>query len=440
MSDSSDAIITVSLTEFDDHGTTRAKVGNRWVEVEHGIPGETVKIELMGKKRQRGRIVDLVKPANDRVFPPCEYYREWKCGGCQWQHVSYRSQLRRKRRGVEATMKRAGLDARVTATYSLGDPWRYRSTAGIALGKHAGFRRHGSLAIVPIEDCPISHPLIGELMAILNKRLETGDLPDFRGRVRLDVRLADGPVLQVLVRPADDHPPAPSDLEILTEMLTHLKDIASVSMMSPDGDLVVVSGDPFGQTTVAGRPVYLHAGSFFQTNLELLPELIGRLQQEAAPLEGKRVADVYGGVGVFGLFLAEHASEVLVVESDPLAEEACRRTAASWGLENVHFRAEEAESALRDASGLDVVVVDPPRTGLSETIIEALIELQPATILYISCLAQSLARDLRVLTAEAYTVEDLEVFDFYPQTYHVEILTVLRKTEGSEPSAELEAT
>jgi 23S rRNA (uracil1939-C5)-methyltransferase len=435
MTESSDTLLTVTLSEFDDHGTTRARVGNHWLEVEHGVPGETVKIELMGKKRQRGRIIDLVKSANDRTFPPCEYYREWKCGGCQWQHISYRSQLRRKRRGVEATMKRAGLDQRVTATFSLIEPWRYRTTAGIALGKHAGFRRHGSLAIVPIEDCLISHPLIGELMATLNKRLETGELPDFRGRVRLDVRLTDGPVLQVLVRPADDHPPATSDLDILTALLMRLDMIASVSIVSPDGELIVLSGDPFGRTTLTGRAVHLHAGSFFQTNVELLPQLIGRLQTEAAPLEGKRIADVYGGVGIFGLFLAEGASEVLVVEPDPLAEEACRRTAADWGLDNVHFRAEEAEVALREELGFDVVVVDPPRTGLSETVIEALIEQQPDTILYISCLAQSLARDLRVLTAEGYSIDHLEVFDFYPQTYHVEILTVLRKTEEVAPNA-----
>lgn len=434
--DSTDSILTVTLSEFDDHGTARAKIGNKWVEVEHGIPGETVKIELVGKKRQRGRIVDLVKTANDRVFPPCEYYREWKCGGCQWQHVSYRSQLRRKRRGVEAAMKRAGLDERVTATYSLGEPWRYRSTAGVALGKHAGFRRHGSLAIVPVEDCPISHPLIGELMALLNQKLESGDLPDFRGRVRLDVRLADGPMLQVLVRPADDHPPTLTDLAILTGMLTQITYVASVSLITPEADFEVVSGDPFGQITVAGRPVCLHAGSFFQTNLELLPELIGRLQTESAPLEGKRVADVYGGVGVFGLFMAEQASQVLVVEADPMAEEACRRTASEWGLSNVQFQAEEAETALRDASGFDVVVVDPPRTGLGEAVIEALIGLQPETILYVSCLAQSLARDLRTLLADGYVVEHLEVFDFYPQTYHVEILTVLRKmdeTLGLDP-------
>ena len=440
MTDTPDDILTVTLSEFDDHGTTRARVGNRWLEVEHGIPGETVKIELMGTKRQRGRIVDLVKTGGDRVFPPCEYYREWKCGGCQWQHLSYRSQLRRKRRSVEGAMKRVGLDERVTATYSLNEPWHYRSTAGIALGKHAGFRRHGSLAIVPIEDCPISHSLIGTLMATLNRRITAGDLPDFRGRVRLDVRLADGPVLQVLVRPADDHPPASGDLDVLLDVLRQLEDIASVSIVTEEGEIEVLTGDAFGQTTVAGRPVFLHAGSFFQTNLQLLPELIGRLRTEAGPLEGKRVADVYGGVGIFGLFLAEGAAQVRVVESDPLAEEACRRTAEAWGLHNVEFQAEEAETALLSAGGFDVVVLDPPRTGLSETVIESLIELQPGTILYVSCLAQSLARDLRVLTAEGYEIEHLEVFDFYPQTYHVEILAVLRRSEeGAGADGEPEA-
>lgn len=427
MNDPTDDTLTVTLSEFDDHGTTRARVGNRWIEVEHGIPGETVKIELIGHKRRMGRIVDLVKPAGDRVFPPCEYYREWRCGGCQWQHLTYRSQARRKRRAVEAEMAAAGLDLRVSGTFSPFEPWRYRSTAGIALGKHAGFRRHASLAIVPIEDCPISHPLIGAFMATLNAHLQRGTLPDFRGRVRLDVRLSDGPVLQVLVRPADDHPPASADLDTLTSLLSEMPEVASVSVPTQEGDIQVLHGDPFGRTTIAGRPVYLHAGSFFQTNLGLLPELIGRLQSEAAPA-GKRIADVYGGVGIFGLFLADVAKEVLVIESDPLAEEACRRTAEAWGLGNVRFRAEEAETALRGLEEADVVVVDPPRTGLSTAAIESLIELQPETILYVSCLARSLARDLRVLTAEGYSVEHLELFDFYPQTYHVEVLAVLRLT------------
>ncbi|HEX6508147.1 MAG TPA: methyltransferase [Chloroflexota bacterium] len=429
MNETAGDVVTVRLGEFDNHGTTRARIGGRWIEIEHGVPGETVKAELMGEKRQRGRIVDLVKAANDRVFPPCEYFREWACGGCQWQHISYRSQLRRKRRAIEDAMNRAGLDLSVTGTHALDDPWRYRSTAGISLGRHAGFRRHGSLAIVPIRDCLISHPLISSLMARLNDLINAGDLPNLRGRVRLEVSVADGPVLQIAVRLDADRPPPSDDVGLLTSTLAGLEDVAGLSLLSLDGSLDVLRGEPFAPTTIADRPVFMHAGSFFQTNLLLLPQLIARLQQEAAPLAGKRVADVYGGVGVFGLFLALDAAEATIIEADPLAEEACRRTTAAWRLDNVRFRAEEAETALRDAGSFDVVVLDPPRTGLSDPVIESLVEGAPSTILYVSCLAQSLARDLHVLMAEGYTVEHLELFDFYPQTYHVEVLAVLRREE-----------
>ncbi len=432
MTDRPNDVLTVTLSEFDDHGTTRARVANRWIEVEHGIPGETVAIELMGQKRQRGRIVDLIKSAGDRTFPPCEYYREWKCGGCQWQHLSYRSQLRRKRRAVEAEMARVGLDFHVTGTHSLGEPWRYRTTAGISLGKHAGFRRQGSLAIVPIEDCPISHPLIGELMATLNAALRAETLPNYRGRVRLDARVVDGPALQTVVRPSDDYVADDSDLATLTSLLAGLSFVESVSLLSTEGELHVESGDPFGLMTIAGRPVTVHAASFFQTNVSLLAELIARLRTEAMRRERPRVADIYGGVGIFGLFLADCAEDVLVVESDIFAEAACRRTAEAWGLKNVQFRTEDAEVGLAEAQGYDVIVVDPPRTGLSENVIESLVELAPDTILYVSCLAQSLARDLQVLVAEGYRVDGLEVFDFYPQTYHIEILAVLHRSEEAE--------
>ncbi len=160
--------LTLRLHRFDDHGTTRAGYRGRWVEVEHGIPGETVVVELTGSQRRRARIVEVLESAPDRVEPPCEYFRDWACGGCQWQHISYEGQLARKREQVDAAMQASGLDLVVGKVHALDDPWRYRSTAGIALGRSAGFRRHGSLAIVPIRDCPISHPLIGRLMAQLN--------------------------------------------------------------------------------------------------------------------------------------------------------------------------------------------------------------------------------------------------------------------------------
>jgi len=420
---------TLLLNDFNAHGTTRARHRGRWMEVEHGIPGETVTVEVLGQKRQIGRIIDLVEAAPDRAFPPCEYYREWKCGGCQWQHITYPGQLRRKRALVKDSMRRAGLDLKVTSTHSLNDPWRYRSTAGISLGKAAGFRRHGSLAIVPIRDCLISHPLIGQLMAALNDRIAAGTLPDFRGRVRLDVRLGEWPEgerLQMLVRPDEQKPPDPGDVAILLSQLGTLTETGGVSLLQSDGTVEIVSGDRFTTVTVAGKPVSLTAGSFFQTNLELLPQLIARLQQEAAPLEGKHIADLYAGVGLFGLFLAQGAAQVTMIESDPLAVEAGRRTAELWGASNVRVIEADVDEGLDPDHHYDVVIVDPPRTGLDDEVRRTLTATQPPLILYVSCLPQSLARDLVELVAAGYHVEYLELFDFYPQTYHVELLAVLR--------------
>ncbi|GAC1627376.1 MAG: 23S rRNA (uracil(1939)-C(5))-methyltransferase RlmD [Chloroflexota bacterium] len=431
--------VTVQLGAFDNHGTTRAPVEGRQIEVEHGIPGEIVEAVILG--RTRARIERIVEPAADRVEPPCEYFRDWACGGCQWQHLSYEGQIQRKRESVDLAMREAGLPFTVRGVHTLDEPWRYRSTAGISLGKRAGFRRHGSLAIVPIRDCAIAHPLIGRLMAALNERLDNGAVPDFRGRLRLDVRVAElpeGPRLQVLVRSTEPGKmPEKPAVDTLLAVLTSLPEIGGMAVLELDQSIRIVREPLFAPTTVAGRMVMLSAASFFQTNLDLLGDLIARVRAEAGPLDNRRVADVYGGVGVFGLFLAESAGEVLIVESDALAVEAGRLTADTWGLTNVHFVAQDADTALTDSSAFDVVIVDPPRTGLSAGILTFLANTRPSTIIYISCLAQSLAHDLADLGASGYRLDALDLFDFYPQTYHVELLAVLRRealsTEQSRP-------
>jgi tRNA/tmRNA/rRNA uracil-C5-methylase (TrmA/RlmC/RlmD family) len=372
----------------------------------------------------------VLKAAPDRIEPPCVYFRDWQCGGCQWQHIAYEGQLERKRESVESAMRRHRVPLAVSAIHALSDPWRYRATAGIALGRHAGFRRHGSLAIVPIRDCPIAHPLIGSLLASLNQLLEDGELPDFRGRVRLDVHLVADPVdrLQVLVRPSGDGTwPDADEIEALTSALLTLDELSGLAILQPDGSITPVLGQLFATVPIDGRPVTVAAGAFVQTNLRLFGDLISRVRVEARPLANKRIADVYGGIGILGLFLADEAREIVVVEPDGLAITAARRTAERWGLSNVQFVSGRAEKALTDAtSRYDVIILDPPRSGLSGPVLEALSADPPPLILYVSCLAESLARDLRRLSEAGYRVNHLEIFDFYPQTYHVELLAVLR--------------
>ncbi len=423
-----DRVTILELGPFDGHGITRARWEGRAVEVEHGIPGEEVRAEILGKNRLYGRILEVITPDPDRVEPPCPYFTQWSCGGCQWQQIRYPGQLRRKRAAVDAELQRVGLNLDVSAMRSLDDPWRYRTTAGIALGKRAGFRRHASLAIVPIRDCPISHPLIGRLLLYLNDRLDTGSLPDFRGRVRLETRLdeTDPEGLQVLIQPDPSHPLAPPDLDALTAVLSAMPEVNGI-LLSGVEQPNILKGTGWGEVRLLDRPVTLSPASFFQTNLRLLPELIERIRREVGPAAGKRIVDVYGGIGIFGLSLAAEGARVTIVEPDFVAIEAAKRTASAWGLVTVEFRTQTAEDGLDDLGEQDVAILDPPRTGLSDAVRDAVAYDGPPLLLYISCLAASLARDLPALLAAGYKLHALELFDFYPQTYHLELLAVLRR-------------
>jgi 23S rRNA (uracil1939-C5)-methyltransferase len=425
----------LDLGAFDSHGMTRARFRGQSVEVEHGIPGERVRAEILGGRRRRARILEVLSPAIERAEAPCIYFREWACGGCQWQHIAYDSQLDFKRVAVNDEMRRAGLQLEVSAAHYLENPWRYRSTAGISLGKSAGFRRHGSLAIVPIHDCPISHLLIGRLMAALNEALSAGALPNFRGRVRLEVRVA-GPTehashLHVLIRPDREYRIAAGDLASLSDVVQALEIVASLAVTRPGGSVEPVAGEPLAPTMIAGRRVWLASPSFFQTNQRLLPELITRLHEEAQPNAGLRIADAYAGVGIFGLFLAAEGADVTIVETDRVAIQAARRTAEEWGLSSVSFRQSPAAEVLAAEETYDAVIVDPPRAGLDVATLTAIRDTRPPLVLYVSCLAESLARDLRFLEEAGYRAEQLELFDFYPQTYHVELLAVLRPSSAA---------
>jgi 23S rRNA (uracil1939-C5)-methyltransferase len=189
---------------------------------------------------------------------------------------------------------------------------------------------------------------------------------------------------------------------------------------------VALIGDLMDTVEIAGRPMYLPAGSFLQANLEMLPLVLERMRRVLAGHGYRRAADVYGGIGTFGLPLAWEVQHMTLVELDPLAVEAARWTAELWDVRNVEFVSRHAESAIAELPELDVAILDPPRSGLGDVVTSVLASARVPLVLYVSCSPPSLARDLARLSS-AYRVETLDLFDFYPQTYHVEALVVLRR-------------
>jgi 23S rRNA (uracil1939-C5)-methyltransferase len=202
-------------------------------------------------------------------------------------------------------------------------------------------------------------------------------------------------------------------------------------MQDGDGAIQTLHGAAYGWVRLRGRDLALRAGSFFQSNWSLLPALLDRALELAAVQPGQVVADIYGGVGLFGLFMAEQGADVTMIEIDPRAVESAKTTAAAWGLSNLRFVASSAERAVAGLPRLDLALVDPPRTGLDERTISALIEREVPRIVYVSCSPISYARDAARLVRAGYTIERYELFDFYPQTVHIEGLALFT----SPPSA-----
>lgn len=418
---------------FDNHGTARADFEGRPVEVQHGIPGERVDALVYGRRRRWARIESIIDSAPDRVSAPCTHFHEG-CGGCQWQMLDYASQLARKRVWVDREFAAADLNLRLSELHSMTDPWRYRGTAGLSLGRNAGFRRHGTQSIVAMHDCLISNPLIGRLADHLNEAIDNEDVPNYFGQVAAEVRAVrhnGSPGLHVAITPSPGSRHASIEAILpLAKSISRLPWISGIVYRHKQDLPALLFGEPLGVVDIAGRDFALSAATFFQTNLDMVPTLLKVVSDASQASPDDVVVDVYGGIGLFGLLLAPRVRQVVEIEIDPVGIEAARRSTAMQGLDNVDFLVGTAESIMSGIKRADTVIVDPPRSGLTPKVIAAIGNLRPQRILYVSCFARSLARDIVSLAEFGYRPDQLHGFDFYPQTYHVELFTSLELLAG----------
>jgi 23S rRNA (uracil-5-)-methyltransferase RumA len=421
----------VRLLDWAAKGATHAELDARQVLVDRGIPGELVDASFDRRRRPwRGVVTGVEDASPDRVVPPCPYYIAG-CGGCQWQHIDYAAQVNVKRELVDRAMESCSVDARVGAVHAMDDPWRYRHTAAIAIGWEAGFRPRARRGILEIHDCPISHPLIGSLADRMNAILRDNLLPNYHGKVWLDCTVVGtpaAPALQIVIQgieglTIETH----AELPDVARRIAEIETVHSVAFRHRAGHVVPLIGPLVASVEVDGRPMYLPAGSFFQTNLPMVSRVRACMREDLSRRQVGDAADVYGGIGTFGLPLAELVGSMTLIELDPAAVDAARMTAERWGTKNLRCITAHAERALPQLPSLDLVVVDPPRSGLGEPVTSAILANGPPVVYYVSCAPGSLARDLAELQGGGYRVASLDLFDFYPQTYHVESLAILER-------------
>ncbi|SBT68005.1 23S rRNA m(5)U-1939 methyltransferase [Micromonospora sediminicola] len=375
-----------------------ARVGGQVVFVRHALPGERVVAEVTELHRgfARADAVEILDASPDRVVPPCPYARPGACGGCDLQHVAPAAQLDWKVAVVREQLTRLGrlTDAQVDAlgvrVEALpGGPlgWRSRVRYAVDATGRAGLLKHRSHEVVPIDRCLIAHPAIQEL-----------------------------PVLP----PTGARWPHADAVETVASTGG---DVAVVAYA--EGVATAVSGPERVRETAAGRSFTLPASGFWQVHPAAADALVGAVLDLLDPRPGESAWDLYGGAGLFAAALAGRVdgARVTVVESAPDGVAAARTNLADLpAVEVVAARVETALARRRITGPVDLVVLDPPRSGAGAPVVRGVVAAGPRAVAYVACDPAAFARDVRTFAEAGWRLAALRGFDLFPMTQHVELV------------------
>jgi tRNA/tmRNA/rRNA uracil-C5-methylase (TrmA/RlmC/RlmD family) len=366
--------LTLTINDIAFGGEGVARVGDFVVFVPFVLAGETVEAEVTEVKRNfaRARLRRVVQPSPERVKPACRYFGD--CGGCQYQHAVYETQLRLKHKQIADLFQRIGgcRPEVVAPLIPCPQPYSYRNRIMIRSqwdkfkqALNIGFIRADNRLVVDIEECQIAEPA-------LNQQIQ---------HVRA-------------------HPPPRGGIKVVLRILPENWDVPR--------------------------------DSFFQNNFFLLPKLVKTVRELLQQSGTRHVVDLYCGVGFFGIELADWVESFVGVEYDQQAIKAAQRNAAARGRTNGEFVAGTVEQVLPDvlkqlSAGTATVLLDPPRKGCLPGVLELLRRERPVQVIYVSCHPATMARDLNILCRESvFELVRVVPLDMFPQTKHVECVADLR--------------
>ena len=391
------------------------------------LAGETVEAALLEQKPSfaRGRATKLLQASPHRVEPHCPYFQ--RCGGCHYQHAGYEHQLEIKAAILKENLRRlAKLELGTELQIHASPPWNYRNRTRLKVQTAPefalGYHKFNSHELLPVEQCPISSPLINRAITALWELGRGGQIAQQIREVELFADSADARLLVELYCAPDLA--RESARQIAEEVKSVLPEAAgvvafrsSLSAHSPAEPQAVARAGEGELTYEVGRHSYrVSAGSFFQTNRHLTQALV---DIATGNVSGAAALDLYAGVGLFATVLAGSFAQVIAVEPSPTSFADLSYNSPG----NVRTIRATTEQFLKDhTAGLkpDLVVVDPPRAGLGESVVRALARVNSPRLTYVSCDPATLSRDLAGLLAAGYRIEQAHLIDLFPQTFHLE--------------------
>ena len=444
-------IHTVTIENWSSDGAGVCRIGGRAVFVKAAIPGErwNVRIVKVTNTAVYARGEELLEPSSERIVPDCPVFG--KCGGCVLRHVSYEEELRFKLSRVNEAYRRiAGLP--LVAEEIIGgecvDSYRNKAIYAIGPGPCRGFFRPRSHDVIPVDRCRIQTESADRAAEAVRWFMAEHNIPAYdettgKGLVRhvfTRVGMRSGQILVTIVAAGGFGTLTPALCQAIRAAVPEVTGIVlNVNKSRGNtvlaGDFYTLWGSGTIRDTLCGLDFELSPQSFYQINPAQAEKLYQRALDYAAP-EGKGlVLDLYCGAGTISLCLAKGAEQVIGAEIVAEAVENAKENARRNGIENAEFLCADAGEAAaelaRRGTKPDAVVVDPPRKGLSPQVIDAIADMAPERVVYVSCDVSTQARDLALFAQKGYRAEKATAVDMFPRTHHVETVALLSKTDSS---------
>ena len=384
-----------TLNGINDSGETLSEIRGAPVEVTGGLPGEKVVVEVQKRFPERivAKVVEVLEQAEERVVPECEYFLT--CSGCQWQHASYDYQLQLKQARVQREIDKYQSLSQVVVDATIGSE------------SQLGYRNHGRFTVGKKDD----GGKIGYINAVT------------RRFVKIDRCLLMNEQINKVLDLAQDNVAGQTQLAIRAGSNTDSMLIQPRMNLSHIG---LVTGEQHYEEEVRGFRFRVAASSFFQVNTSQLSRAIDEVR-DLLDLDGTEVmVDAYCGVGVFTVLLAPYVRKIVGIEESASAiEDAGLNSKDILNIEFVEGKTEHILNTLNQH--IDVLLLDPPRVGCHPDVLDSVIKLKPEKVLMISCEPEAMARDLNLLCSTGiYSLETIRPVDMFPQTRHVETISMLR--------------
>ncbi|MGC2400339.1 MAG: class I SAM-dependent RNA methyltransferase [Acidobacteriaceae bacterium] len=404
-------------------GDGLARDSGKAVFVPGTLPGEVVEAAIVADRRgfATSKLQAILEPSAERVAPSCEYVP--LCGGCQYQHANPVFQLQMKLDILQETLARAHLPAPGQIATLAGPAWAYRNRIRLHVMAGAlGYRQRGSHRLLPIGHCPIAAPLLEQAIPVVARVPHIADLcqeVEFFTNSEQDQML-----LSLWPDPKQRMKQGVAEraLEAFAETVhSALPGLSGVGLFLPQ--TVLHWGQPSLTYTVAGSSYQVSLGSFFQTNRFLAPDLLELVTKGRS---GRLAWDLYSGVGLFARAL--QFENVTAVESDGFSASDLKRNLATTRHSVIDSGTLDfLRSRVAAQQKPDLIVVDPPRAGLGKEVCGHLAQVAAANMIYISCDPATLSRDLQSLLLSGYSIETIYLVDLFPQTFHMETVTFLKR-------------